>query len=391
MEPRRDETDLATELRALRPRPRPEFTAELDARAAAGFAGAAEDDGGQAPNRLGKQLRGMPRWRIPALAGATATVAIVVATTVVAISEDDAVTPNAQRSSASPQRLERVARSPSVQFSERPPVAGGTKSASGDSSSPQSSEAAGGERASYAAGANLRAAGPNAFLANRRDVERSARLVLATEPSELRAAAARVFDTVHSFDGIVLRSSISAGDEAEASAAFHLLIPSGKLGDALAGFSEIAEVRSRQESTGDVTGRTTGVEERIRDSRATIESLLAELASSGTEAERSVAESRLRSERRQLAALRSGLQSLERRVNLSRVSLRIESGPAGTSADDGSWGISEAIEDAGRILGIAAGVTLIGLAVVAPLALIAALGWLGWRVWVKRRREDALG
>ena len=52
----------------------------------------------------------------------------------------------------------------------------------------------------------------------------------------------------------------------------------------------------------------------------------------------------------------------------------------------GSWGIGDAFGDAGHILGIAAGVTLIGLAVLGPLALIALLTWLAHRAWVRAQR-----
>ncbi len=47
--------------------------------------------------------------------------------------------------------------------------------------------------------------------------------------------------------------------------------------------------------------------------------------------------------------------------------------------------------DAGHILTIAAGVTIVGLAILAPLALIALLAWLANRAGVRRARERALG
>lgn len=404
MEPRREDTDLATELRELRPTPRPDFVAELDARAAAGFPAAnGEEAGPSLSHRLAERLGRLPRRRLPALAATVAVAAIAVATAVVAISEDETVTSPAERFAGAPERLDRTVpldrtiEGPPVQYSAQPRAlgraAGGSAAAGGSGGSPSlhSGEATAAEgTAADGAAANLRASGPNAFLTSRRDVERSARLVLATEPSQVRAAAARVFETVHAYDGIVLRSSILAGDDSEASAVFELLIPSGKLGDALAGFSEIADVRSRQEATGDVTGRTTGLEERLRESRARIEGLLGELAGADTEAERGAVERELRFERRRLAALRAALQGLERRVNLSRVSLRIESGSPHGDDGDGSWGVADAFDDAGRILAIAAGVTLIGLAVLAPLALIAALAWLAGRALARRRREGVL-
>ena len=59
-------------------------------------------------------------------------------------------------------------------------------------------------------------------------------------------------------------------------------------------------------------------------------------------------------------------------------------------AEEDSWTIGDAVDDAGKILSTAAGVTLIRLAVLAPFALIALLGWLARRAWVRQGRERAL-
>ena len=109
-----------------------------------------------------------------------------------------------------------------------------------------------------------------------------------------RKAAAEVFEPSTPTDGIVLRSSIRDGAEGDAGARFELLIPSAKLGDALAAFSAIAEVRSRHEATADITAPTVRTGELLRDSRATIDGLLAQLAAADTEAERAAVEAELR-------------------------------------------------------------------------------------------------
>ena len=362
MEPRRDDTDLAAALRALRPAPRPEFTRELDARATAGFP---HPDGHPATaiRHIAKRLRATPPRRFLAPAGALAVTAIVIATAVVATTEDQATQLTA----------------PEL----------GQPSTATDSSGVQSSEAAAGSsrandmlldrNSSYAAGSVGR------------DIERAAQVVLGTDPERVRADAAKVFDAVHAVDGIVLRSSIRDGAAGEAGAEFELLIPSGKLGDALADFSAIGEVRSRRESTQDITAPTVGARERLQDSEARIDGLLAQLAEAATETERAAVEAELRVERRQAAALRSRLAVLSRRANLSRVSLRIETGAASAAnEDDSSWGVGDGVDDAGRILEIAAGATIVGLAVLTPLALIALLAWLAHRAWVRAGRKRAL-
>ena len=58
---------------------------------------------------------------------------------------------------------------------------------------------------------------------------------------------------------------------------------------------------------------------------------------------------------------------------------------------DGSWGVGDALHDAGHILTIAAGVALIGLAILGPIALIALAFWLANRFRVRRLRERTLG
>jgi len=218
-------------------------------------------------------------------------------------------------------------------------------------------------------------------------------MVLGVDPAAVNNDAAKVFDAVHAVDGIVLSSSIRDGGEGEAGAMFDLLIPAAKLGDALASFSRIDEVRSRHEATQDITAPTVGAGERLNDSQARIDGLLTQLTQAETAGERSSVETELNAERRHHARLRARLANLSRRAHLSRVSLRIDTRSAGTgsSAAGGSWGVSDALGDAGLILATAAGVAVIGLAVIAPLALIALLTWLANRAWVRHRREGALG
>jgi hypothetical protein len=382
MKPFENDNEIGAALGAMRPVPRPEFAAELDARAAAGFP--------RRPGGAGSRLAGvLDRWRakqprrVLAPAGAAALAVVVVATAVVVFSESGTPTstsPDAQRQMSAP-APEAVGR----QELGEPPA----KPAAGSSSG--SSETAYQAAPPVPLDAAPRESGPYAAHAGRREIERSAEIVLGAEPSEVRADSAKVFDAVHAADGIVLRSAIRDGAEGEAGAEFELLIPSGKLGDALAAFSGIGEVRSRHESTQDITAPTIGVGERLRDAQARIESLLAQLAGADTEGERAAIEAELRAERGRAAALRSRLSSLRRRANFARVSLRIETGAASEGAGEGGgWGVSDGMDDAGRILAVAAGVTIVGLALLAPFALVFLLAWLARRTWLQRSRARAL-
>jgi hypothetical protein len=228
---------------------------------------------------------------------------------------------------------------------------------------------------------------PPLSRATNRDIERSAEISLRADPTDVSDDSAKVFSAVHDARGIVLHSTTTAGRNAGAD--FDLLIPSARLGDALAAFSAIDEVRSRHEATDDITKPTVTTGEELQDSRARIDGLLAQLSIAEIESERDAIEAELRGERRHASRLRTQLARLHQRADFSRVSLRIETGPSATSPG-GAWGAGDALGDAGHILGIAAGVTVVGLAVVAPLALLCLIAWLVHRIWLRAHRERAL-
>lgn len=368
MEPISEDRELIATLESLRPAPRDEFVAELDARAGAGFP-PARPRRLASLSRLRLRLGSLPRRRMPALAATAAVGAIAVATAVVALSEG----PRTRSPVPSPGPAAERPAAPQAPA----PAAGAPES--------QSSAA---PRAGAIGSAGAATSGPYASQAGHRKVERSTSLVLGAPPAELRADAARVFDAVRAYDGIVLRSSVSGGP-AGGRASFDLLIPTARLGDAVATLSGIADVISRQDSTQDVTARSIGLSERLADARATVASLLRQLANAETEAERSAAEAQLRTARRRLAAIRSKLSALERRVHLSSVWLRIEGDP-GLAGGGSSWGIDDALRAAGHVLAIAAGVTLIALAAAALPALAVLLVWLARRALLRRGRERAL-
>jgi Domain of unknown function (DUF4349) len=388
MEPYRDDTDPIAELRAARPAPSEDFAKELDERAAAGFP-RRSPRAGSPLGRAIEHLRSLKPRQALIPAGATALAAIAAVTVVVAIGEQGTSAPSAVREQeGSPSSFDGAG--PRVQQYGMP------------AASPPRPEAASGSGISSSAGkaqsapapnhlSALAPSGPYASQTRQRDVERSAQIVLATEPADVAKGAGRVFEAVHAHRGIVLNSSVRDGAAGEAGARFELLIPSARLGDALAAFSAIAEVRSRHEATADITAPTVRAGELLRDSRAKIDSLLSELAAADTETERNATEAKLRAERRRSAFLRSQLSSLERRASFSRVSLRIETGaPSAPSGGEDGWGVADALDDAGHILAIAAAVTIVALAVLAPIALIALLAWFANRARLRRARERVL-
>lgn len=370
MEPFRDD-QLIADLRALRPTARPQFAADLDERAAAGF---------PRPARLPWAIPSLPAMRLLIPAGGVAAILLAI---VVALSAS-----GGSESSA-----------PRQHFSEVPdqaaPSAGGASSANSNSAAAAgkaSGTAFEAESATLPApehglGSEVPQAAPPF---HHRAVERSAEITLAAQPENVAGDAGKVFEAVHAHNGIVMRSSTQEGAAGEAGASFDLLIPSAKLGDAMAAFSEIDHVRSRHEATADITAPTVTAAELLKESRARIDSLLAQLEGAETEEEQEAIEVELRHERRHASRLAGQLTHLHRRADYSRVSLRIETGGKESSGGGGAWGIDDALHDAGHVLTVAAAVTLVALAVLGPIALIALLAWLTHRAWVRRERRRVL-
>lgn len=397
--------ELERMLREIRPEADPAFLAELDKRAAAGFAGARDARGAKkasAWERLAEGFRRTPPRLILTRVGAGALACIVLATAVVATqglegSDEDAEMAHSLESGGAAGAPE-----PAMQRNQvgTPRVNTAQIEAFARSATNRGRELSGG--ATYSSTADLAdeavrlsgaPTGPFAADRDRRAIERSANLTLGTDPESVRGATEEIFGIVGRYDGIVLSSSIQDGPEGEAGARFDLMIPSDRLSGALADLSAVAEVRSREESTVDITAPTVTVGERLQDARAEIEGLLDQLAAADTDGERFAAKQQLGFQRRRVASLRATLSRLERRANLSRVSLQVVTGDEATfpgGGEDDSWTIGDAVDDAGRILSTAAGVTLVALAVLAPFALLALLGWLARRAWVRQGRERAL-
>jgi hypothetical protein len=366
MEPTRDD-QLIADLQALRPTPRPQFVAELDERAGGGF---------PRRSRLPRPGLSLPslsakRLLVPA-SGVVVMIAVVTALSIGG-SESSQSPPSASRG-----LLSKVETFPGH---TAPETGGAAAEASGTTFEAEAPAIDAG-----ASGSATFAGKPN----QHRAVERSAEITLAADPKDVADDASRVFEAVHANNGVVMRSSTQEGRPGEAGASFDLLIPSAKLDDAMAAFSEIDAVRSRHEATADITAPTITAAELLKESRARIDSLLAQLEGAETEEEQGAIEAELRHERRHASRLAAQLSHLHKRADFSRVSLRIETGDKESSDGGGAWGFDDAFDDAGHVLTVAAAVSLIALAVLSPIALTALLAWLTHRAWVRRERRRAL-
>jgi hypothetical protein len=404
MERSRDHDEIAAALAEARPAPREAFAEELDQHVAAGFPRRSRFSGSPLAE-FAAWIRSLPPQRLIFASGVTAMAAIAIATVVVATSDSGSagsrqasgllsqLTPSKSRNSGSQVAPQAAApeSSGSVQYSDAVPqnaaAAASGRGRAADASAPQSAEAEIGAEvnssASYSSSGALKHEG---FLIRHREIERSAEIALLADPNDVADDSAKVFAAVHDANGIVLHSTTSSGKNG--GARFELLIPSARLGDALAAFSSIDEVSSRHEATDDISKPTVTVSEELRDSQARVDSLLSQLSSAEVESEREAIAAELGAERAHAARLRNQLARLHQRTTYSRVLVRIQSDNSPESG--GAWGIGDAFHDAGHILGIAAGVTLVGLAVIAPLALLCLLTWLAQRLWLRTRRERAL-
>jgi Domain of unknown function (DUF4349) len=378
MEPPRHD-QLIGDLQALRATPRPQFAAELDERAAAGFPRRSRLSGS-----LFERLRAVPLHRMLIPAGATALLAIVIAVAVVGSNSNNSA-PSDQVAISKPKRHPHPAQE--IEQTSLPSAGSASSAARKEPGATFAPDAAVESRSAQSLGGDRYASGTAGL--HHRAVERSAEITLAADPKDVDDDATRVFEAVHANNGIVMRSSTQEGRPGEAGATFDLLIRSAKLDDAMAAFSEIDAVRTRHEATADITAPTVSAAELLKESRARIDSLLAQLKAAETEEEQSAVEAELRHDRRHASRLAAQLSHLHKRADYSRVSLRIETGGR-ESSGGGAWGIDDALHDAGHVLTVAAAVTLITLAVLGPIALIALLAWLTHRAWVRRERRRVL-
>jgi hypothetical protein len=398
---RSEDNALFAELRELRPTPRPEFAAALDQRAAAGFPRGADTTASVFAPLL-DWWRGLnPTRRLVPILGVALAV-VVIATAAVSISQSGGGASSAELHRESGAFLSDLTPESSSSESAESGAAAGAESG-GEAESAESGAAEAGaeeESGSVEAEPTIEAApaiphAKSSAKAGHRNIERSSYVVLGTKPGEVSGAAAKVYEAVHAAGGYVLNSSVQSGTTGATGATFELSIPSAKVNGALAAISAIAEVRERHDATSDITAPTVSAAEELADSNATIEGLLKQLGEAETEAEGESVEARLREERRHHAAIRASLDQLHQRASMSEVSVRIitknGAGVTPPSKDNGDWGVGDALHSAGHILTIAAGVVLIGLAVLAPFALIALLTWAGNRFRVRRLRERTLG
>ncbi len=376
--------ELALLLVATRPEPQAEFASSLDSRVRSRFTRVDEPkpEGARAPFR---------RWFGP-MAGLAATLAAVAVVVVALNSGGGGAASDALSTAGLPLTTTSAASSSSA-------GAASTSSAPAVPERTAKSTASGSAKASgFTAAASTPA--PNsasgtltpAPVPNGRKIVQSAQLALAAPASHIDDVAQEVFRVVGDENGVVNNSTVTAS--ASGYAQFQLSVPSSALQATMTSLSELkyATVSSRTDATQDVNGQYLSDQRQLADDRALRTSLLKQLANATTQAQIDSLTAQIHDAEASIRSDESTLNGLNHKINFSQISLTVNAATPVPVAhkSSGTFTLGKAAHDAGRVLTVVAGVALISLAAVLPIALIVALIWWIWATLRRRRREQAL-
>jgi len=368
---------LVRDVRAVAPRPAAAARAALDARVASGFAPETpRATGGRRASTRRARLGGSigRRALIPALGAAAAALLAIV---VIARPLGDGAEHGSSRGAAVP----------SVASQER----AGTDSSAGAGGVTGSGGGAPAQSAAPSVAPPAGTAPPAPGLAApARRVERTVRLDLGARADRFDAVTDGVVRATQQAGGFVADSQIRR-EGGRGTATFVLRIPAVRVDSAIAGLSRLAHVRAIEQGATDLTGATDGAVARLRDARTRRRTLVAALATaSGERAAR--LRGRLADARARERSLERALRALRARTAYATVDLTVTAPrrEGAAPAAKGRWTPADAWRDARRALEVGAGVLILVLAVMLPLALVGGLGAAAAGAVRRRRREAAL-
>ncbi len=366
--PERELEELAAALAADPPRPDPAFAAGLGERVRAGF---------PRRRRTGRLPRpAWPRLRRPpmiALAGAASIVAALAVVISLQSSESEPEMSGLSDGGADTSALPEMGSS----VREAAPSAGSSAPESALAPTPPVPPDGG-----FVPGA-----------ADRR-IERSASLTLAAPDDRLEDVANDIIAVTDRYDGFVLRSSVSTGEEGASTGDFELRIPASRLQPALRDLSKLGDVRARTQAGEDITREFVSAGDRLGAARAERRGLLTRLESAETDTEAESIRRRLDLVAAEINGLRGQLRDLRLRSDYATVAVTLErSDGEGGSRGDGSGadGLGGAFDDAVSSLSDSVELLVRVLGVAIAPTLLAGLVLLGARSARRRRREAALG
>jgi hypothetical protein len=173
-----------------------------------------------------------------------------------------------------------------------------------------------------------------------------------------------------------------------------LRVPERNLDATMAALARLGSVRDRAQRTEDITAQAVSARDRLQDARAERRGLLRQLEDATTLTAASALRARLRDVSAEIEAARAGPRRVNNRAAFATVTVTLladaAAAPAGEEEDDGVWGPGDAADDALRVLEVIAGVALIALAALLPIAIVVIALWLAARWGSRRGRERAL-
>ena len=227
-----------------------------------------------------------------------------------------------------------------------------------------------------------------------RKVVQGAQLNLSAAPNRIDAVAQEIYAVVGQANGVVENSSVTQGGPG-GYANFQLSLPSAGLGQTMSQLSSLnyAQVVSRTDSTQDITDQYGAATRALADARALRTSLLKQLANATTTEQIDSLTAQIHDAEASISSDQATLNRLNHQVNNSEVYVTVQAraaAPPPVSHGGGGFTLGRAAHDAGRVLTVAAGVALIAIAALIPVALVVALAWWAGAALKRRRREQAL-
>ena len=226
-----------------------------------------------------------------------------------------------------------------------------------------------------------------------RRIERSASLTLEAPEGKLDRVAGDIVTVTDRYDGFVLRSNVTSGDDGIPGGQFELRIPADRLQAALRDLSKLGKVRSQSQSGDDVTRAFVSAADSLEGARAERRSLLRRLENAESDAQAESIRQRLDLNASEIRGLRGQLRDLRLRTDYSQVNVTLEGSDKGDGESSGAAdddGLRGALDDALGSLSDSVEVLVRALGVLVPLSLLAALAWFAGRTARRRRRESAL-
>jgi Domain of unknown function (DUF4349) len=225
-----------------------------------------------------------------------------------------------------------------------------------------------------------------------RKIVQSAQLNLTAAPNRIDTVAQELYDVIGDVGGIVNSSTVTQGGPA-GYASFQLSVPSATLPQTMTRLSQLgyATVVSRTDDSQDITGQFDAATRALADARALRTSLLKQLAGATTTAQIDSLEAQIHDAEASISSDEATLARLNNQVDFSQINVTINASVAPVPVTHGDgFTLGTAAHDAGRVLTVVAGVALIALAALTPVALLVALAsWIGATLR-RRRREQAL-